>query len=56
MGEYYSLLFKKFIWINGSRYNQLEYVLPEVTLMEFGIDHTTHPHKIRSKLEEMGKI
>ena len=43
MHEYYSMIFKKFIYINGSLWNQHEYVLPEVTGTEFGIDHTTHP-------------
>jgi len=56
MGEYYSMLFKKFIYNYGSRLNQPEPVLLEVTTMEFGIDHTTHPHKIRRKLVEIQSI
>ena len=50
------MFFKKIIYINESRLNQLEPVLPEVTTVEFGIDHTTHHHKIRRKLEEIHKI
>jgi hypothetical protein len=51
MAEYY-MFFKKFIYINGPRLNQLEPVLPPVNCMEFGIDNTTHPRMIRRKLEE----
>jgi hypothetical protein len=52
MTEYYNLFFKKIIYINGPRLNQLELVLPPVTWMEFGIDNTTHPKMISRKLEE----
>ena len=53
IAEYYIMRFKTFYWINGSLLNQQELALPEVTSMEFGIDETTHPHKIRCRLEEM---
>jgi len=56
MEEYYSMLYKKFIYINGSLLNQLELVLPEVTTMDFDIDRTTHPQLIRRKLEEIRMI
>ena len=51
MAQYY-MIFKKLIYINGSRLNQLELVLPEVTVRDFGIDNTTHPQLIRRKLEK----
>jgi len=53
IAEYYNMLFRTFYWINGSLLNQQELALPEVKSMEFGIDATTHPHKIRRRLEEM---
>jgi len=53
IAEYYNMLFKNHYWLNGSLLNQQELALPEVTLMEFGIDATTHPLKIRRRLEEM---
>jgi len=56
MAQYYSMLFKKFIYINGSLLNQLEPVLPEIIVMDFGIDNTTHPQLIRRKLEEIRMI
>ena len=56
MEEYYIMVFKKFMYINGSLWNQLEPVLPEVTTMDFGIDSTTHPQRIRRKLEEIRVI
>jgi len=51
IGEYYNMLFKKFYYINGSLLSQQELVLPEVTSVLFGIQDTTHPHKIRRKVE-----
>ena len=56
MADYYSMISKKFININGSLLNQLELVLPEVTTMDFGNDSTTHPQLIRRKLEEIRMI
>ena len=56
MAEYYNMLFKKEFYINGSRLNQREPVLPETTWMEFGIDSTTHPKLIRQKLEAVRLI
>ena len=53
MTQYYSMLYKKLMYINGSRLNQLE---PEVTVRDFGIDSTTHPQVIRRKLEEIRMI
>ena len=54
--EYYTMIFKKSIYINGSLWNQHELVLPEVTWMKFGIDDTTHPQMIRRKLEAIQTI
>jgi len=53
IADYYNMLFRKFYWLNGSLLNQRDVALPEVTSMEFGIDATTHPHKIRRKVEEL---
>jgi hypothetical protein len=52
ISEYYNMLFKHFYYINGCQLNQLERVLPEVTSIQYGIEDTTHPHKIRRRLEE----
>ena len=46
------MLFKKLYHLNGSLLNQQELVLPEPSVL-FGIDDTTHPHKIRRKIEEL---
>jgi len=56
LAQYYSMLFKKFIYINVSRLNQLEPVLPEIFLMDFGIDNTTHHRLIRLKVEQIRMI
>ena len=53
MAEYYSRLFKKFVYINGSRLNHLEPVLPEITVMDFGIDNTIHHRLIRHKFKQI---
>ena len=53
IAEYYNMLYRNHYWLNGSLLNQQELALPEVTSMEFGIDATTHPLKIRRRLEEM---
>ena len=53
MAQYYSMIFKKLTFFNGSRLNQLESVLPEVTVKDFGIDNTTHTQLIRRRLEEI---
>lgn len=49
MAEYYT------IYINGSRCNQSEPVLPEVLVMDFGINNTHCRRLIRSVLEHVGK-
>jgi len=56
MAQYYIMLLKKFIYINVSRLNQLESVLPEITVRDFGMNNTTHPRLIRPKLEEIRMI
>ena len=53
MAEYYNVHSKKFYYINGDRLNQQELVLPEVTTMQFGIDDTTHPRRIRRRLHQI---
>jgi hypothetical protein len=57
IAEYYSMLDKKMYYINGSRLNQLEPLEPDVTSdsmpFGFGIDGTTHPHKIRRRLQKL---
>jgi len=47
------MLFKQFYYINGALLNQQERVLPDVTSMLFGIEETTHPHKIRRRVEDL---
>ena len=51
--EYYYMLFKQFYYINGALFNQQELVLPKMTSMQFGIDETTHPHKILRTVEKL---
>jgi len=41
MAEYYNMHLGNFIYINGSFLNQPEPVLPEVRVIEFGIDNTS---------------
>ena len=52
IGQYYNMLFKRFYYINGSLLSHQELVLPEPSVL-FGIDETTHPHRIRRRLEEL---
>ena len=40
MAEYYNMRLRKHIYINDSYWNQLETVLPEVLVLDFGIDNT----------------
>jgi hypothetical protein len=49
--QYYNMHVKKFVCINGSCLNQLEPVLPEVSVMEFGIGDTGCPQLIRGMLD-----
>jgi hypothetical protein len=53
MAEYYNMRLGKFIYISGSYLNQIEPVLPEVLVMDFGINKTLVPHCIRSALERI---
>jgi hypothetical protein len=55
MAEYYNMRLRKHIYINGSRYNQIEPVLPEVLVMNFDIDNTRCRRLIRSVLEHVSK-
>jgi len=55
IGMYYNMLFKKLYYLNGSLLNQQELVLP-VPGMQFGIDETTYPNKIRRRLEELPSV
>ena len=55
MAEYYNMRLRKHIYINGSRYNQLEPVLPEVLVMEFDIDNTYCKQLILSVLESISQ-
>jgi hypothetical protein len=53
MARYYNMRLKKYIYINGVCLDQLQPVLPEVLVMDFGIDNTTHPLLIRRRLERI---
>ena len=50
IGKYYNMAFKKCYYLNGALLNQQELVLPEPG-MQFGIDETVWPAKIRRRLE-----
>ena len=52
MAEYYDIESKKFYYINGYRFSQQEPVLPEVTTMELGVVHTSHPQRIHRRLQQ----
>ena len=52
IAQYYIVVFKKIYYINGCLLNQQELVLPKPSML-FGIDETTHPHRIRRKVEEL---
>ena len=54
-GMYYKKSFKKLYYLNRARLNQQELVLP-VPGMQFGIDETTYPNKIRRRLEELPSV
>ena len=47
---------KRVYYINGWQFDQREPVAPEETVMLFGIDNTTHPLRIRHRLEEMQEV
>jgi hypothetical protein len=53
MAEYFNMHLGKFIYINGSYLNQIEPVLPEVLVTDFGIDKTLVPQLIQSALERI---
>jgi len=44
---------KRVYYINGWQFDQREPVVPEESVMLFGIDSTTHRLRIRHRLEEM---
>jgi hypothetical protein len=56
MAKYYNMRLRKSIYINGSRYNQSEPVLPEVLVIDFGIDNTRCRRLILDVLENVGKL
>ena len=45
--EYYSIFHKKWLKINGQP------VIPEITVMQFGIDATEHPQMIAARIEHI---
>ena len=45
--EYYSIFYKKWLKINGQP------VIPEITVMQFGIDATEHPQTIAARIEHI---
>jgi hypothetical protein len=55
MAAYYNMGIRKHIYISGSRYKQSEPVLPEVLVMDFGIDNTRCRRLIRIVLEHISK-
>jgi len=55
IGKYYNMAYKKCNYLNGPLLNQQEFVLPEPVL-QFGIDGTMWPTKIRRRLEELPSV
>ena len=55
IGKYYNVGFKKCYYLNGALLNQQELVVPEPA-MQFGIDETFYPSKIRRRLEELPSV
>ena len=53
IAKYYDMFSKWVYYINGWQFDQREPVVPEETEMLFWIDNTTHPLRIRHRLEEM---
>jgi hypothetical protein len=53
MAEYFNMGLGKFIYIKGSYLNQIEPVLPEVLVKDFGIDKTLVPQPIQNALERI---
>jgi hypothetical protein len=56
MAQYFNMHLRKFIYINGSNLNQIEPVLPEVLVMDFGIDKTLAPQFVRNELERIRRL
>jgi hypothetical protein len=56
MAEYYNMRLRKHVYINGSLYGQNEPVLPETTVMDFGIDNTRCRLMIQGVLENVGGL
>ena len=56
MFHYYDVQHRQFLWINSSSLNQTETVLPEVTVMDFGIDgcYSQRATEIRQSMETAG--
>jgi hypothetical protein len=53
MAEYYNMRLGKFIYIKGSYLNQIEPVLPQVLVMDFGTYKTLVSQLIQSTLERI---
>ena len=51
--QYYSVFFKRWLWINGEDFYRQEAVWPEVTVMQFGIESTGCPLIIRTTIEHV---
>ena len=56
IAEYYVMFTKRVYYINGWQFDQREPVVLEETEMLFGIDDTTHPLRIRRRLEEIQEV
>jgi hypothetical protein len=49
--EYYNVLQRKYLWLNGAFMDQNAEVHPVATCMEFGIDNTGYGHFINERLQ-----
>ena len=54
--EYYSMSSKQWLCINGEALDQHEAVLPEITVMQFGIESTGYQQIIKLTIEHIRSI
>jgi len=56
MAHYHNMRLRKHMFINGSSYNQSEPVLPELLVLDFGIDNIYCRQLILGVLQRVEKL
>jgi hypothetical protein len=56
MAQYYNMRLRKHTFINGYNFNQSELVLPELLVLDFGIDNTRCRRLILRVLDDVQKL